>query len=1805
MDVDTVNTSSHVRLDIDEPDFNPSDWIGKGKPFPPYNERPHYLDAAYDAAFSVPPTTLNSILPHPCATVGHLTTTWTGPKTVFSIVSTRAALWFSSDPPFSSTIDSSTISTLAARPLPPQAILAKLRQLAGQQWFDGKQSIRDPRYNGGLERFPLYVLGIWEKLAETVAVQASWRKARCWLEERVLAAEHDPDMEKCAVLKKTAAEIVPNLGWDIRIRSKLVVASVLVLSRFLGAGPSAEQQGWMSDDTVYLMVEDLQTRLEILQKNGKSPTNISSFAIESHAFVAELLRAARNNNFSKEVRSLGVVHRLSARVEAGTLKNLYFPVFIGSCHWVTVYVDFENESIRYGDSLKMKLREMIPRETMLAAQKWIQACTQKRFRIIGDTVPHKVQDDTSSCGLYAINMIEHGVFGEPLLSPEKTDMYRVQWFTKLVRTYCKCGPERTSTQTSVPGRRLDINGLLNPACSPLASPKVLNVALAATAAVVTPPDEPSPHEFTVDTSSLETAVESMLDTLPLGFPLKSLVNYDSDDDSAPPEPEDQLPELPSSPLPLASVASYPSDTSEAPSSPRALQNPETEYDLSNDWEISAPPPAPRATVDRSSTLTIHSFFGMGGKSKSAIHERNSRQLIKDKEYTGKADKYRKWQERIRKIDPRAEFRGPTDPKSIRCSKCGSTLQAKRPHEVRRFQEHYGGCKDNKDLPTRRVVAMSRFTGGTGGGAISEVKLALEKYGMTFGELSEKKKEVVLDLQTNTRKWITDKERQRVYSTACSKEVQSPTASNSSSDPAPQPCLKCLEVLTSHEFKRALTRELPQPENYKYANHRYRHTHLGELYTKINGLQELVESHESGSPFTRYAAGVTQGKYSDNNVLSGLLQAMVMKQDRESRNVGMQNFTWPPAYDQFLHCLALESPSTYRLLAKHLPARSERSFSILRSKEPSMPLSICPRTFQLVKEHLDAIKYTGPIALSSDDTKLLPAWRFQWSTEKQSWFLIGAIGEPIRVADPESARQVINMQYTHKFSPTVAILAIGEKNIAEDLVVYSEKIIRGLISASVRVASYACDGTETERKVQRLLHKAADRVESHTITSSLGAEFSVTFEIPFFDDCPVVMIQDSKHALKTMRNNTGTGGRLLLIGNHVIHHQHLHALLDDLGCPIYRRDLEKADKQDDNAASRLFSAATLQHIIIHHPSFVGEIIYLFVYGELVDAYQNRTLSHLERFRIISRTLAFTNMWTSFLDKAGHLRSRFCVSREALDICRMLIEGLAALIVVYRQHWSEDDPFPLLPWFHSSESCEHTFAEWRKLIKDFTMLAAFQMTVKSSVKMRQAAALAEAGDPKARAQGYNHTYLDNRGVDLASLSTYPDDSQLQAVLDEATDEADSLITLLGLIPAHLREPTDRFAPPVSLPGISSWFHESELDTRPSDAYNLEDHLDGSDSDDVAGQLHNMLHSGVLEASGRTNKQDDRAMGLASATASLALEDMITVDNWDINPEEEEAALAQERDTVQNAMSSLRLAPLNTADELEKPVGFGSASLTQYDFSHLVELRRQHQTRQAAQGVRTQTTATMPNPEASIRRKLLKGFNEIVKEQQPNAIGTGLERRTRWTTHAENADVSQPESHVSGNVANASAVAKTAARQAITRRKTLFTKAGVPELNAIVEARISTLRGLKTGDFGVVFTPFGVRLGRVLVVYSKGGGKNGRHGAVDSISSIGAGSNIALELLEFVHGRIFRIQKNRAFQTIQFAFIPPLAFLTRIQTLTEDIGGSFVMSDDQDFKIYRSLDKARGAIEQCMKLSRKRGARGGGAASIGAGDVSDNSD
>ncbi|CAI2183341.1 12860_t:CDS:10 [Funneliformis geosporum] len=117
---------------------------------------------------------------------------------------------------------------------------------------------------------------------------------------------------------------------------------------------------------------------------------------------------------------------------------------------------------------------------------------------------------------------------------------------------------------------------------------------------------------------------------------------------------------------------------------------------------------------------------------------------------------------------------------------------------------------------------------------------------------------------------------------------------------------------------------------------------------------------------------------------------------------------------------------------------------------------------------------------------------------------------------------------------------------------------------------------------------------------------------------------------------------------------------------------KAQQIDDGAAFRVFHSRLLgmcQDNGVIDPGKLGLFVYLFVLGELFDAYLNYEISHKTRIIMVMRAYFFLNFWKSYIEKASKK-----------------LQKSVLLIISYHDYYED---YLLLPWEHETEALEYVF------------------------------------------------------------------------------------------------------------------------------------------------------------------------------------------------------------------------------------------------------------------------------------------------------------------------------------------------------------------------------------------------------------------------------------------------------------------------------------------------------------------------------------
>ncbi|KAG1863234.1 hypothetical protein DFJ58DRAFT_839203 [Suillus subalutaceus] len=169
---------------------------------------------------------------------------------------------------------------------------------------------------------------------------------------------------------------------------------------------------WLSDSLIDMMTANLNSRLGMARRHDVT--------IVSTHFSDTLLLARDISYHNQKYDVLENIKR-----DVNIKRYLYFPVHLRvSKHYIAFVIDFHNRTFACGDSLDPKSR---PELIINKLQWWFSKRFDGEFKDLGPTLSHGHQVDSSSCGLFAINTIEHHVFGCTLGIPNPASE-RARWF---------------------------------------------------------------------------------------------------------------------------------------------------------------------------------------------------------------------------------------------------------------------------------------------------------------------------------------------------------------------------------------------------------------------------------------------------------------------------------------------------------------------------------------------------------------------------------------------------------------------------------------------------------------------------------------------------------------------------------------------------------------------------------------------------------------------------------------------------------------------------------------------------------------------------------------------------------------------------------------------------------------------------------------------------------------------------------------------------------------------------------------------------------------------------------------------------------------------------------------------------------------------------------------------------------------------------------------------------------------------------------------------------------------------------------
>ncbi|EUC59875.1 hypothetical protein RSOL_328130 [Rhizoctonia solani AG-3 Rhs1AP] len=677
----------------------------------------------------------------------------------------------------------------------------------------------------------------------------------------------------------------------------------------------------------------------------------------------------------------------------------------------------------------------------------------------------------------------------------------------------------------------------------------------------------------------------------------------------------------------------------------------------------------------------------------------------------------------------------------------------------------------------------------GGGSQAYKHFATTLYSTPYMELGKRQQEKVQNEAHGNVLWRVDESRHVVVASSCTRLAQGLNTINDKL----RPCNDCIALLKLPGFRAAVRYEAKP--NQKFTNKRWMKIASSMQFAKAHGVYEIISNKDERTPAQRFLLRVLQGETNDRTVFCGMVEVIAMMDDKAYRGVGSQNAKYPPDFDQFCHEIVNISPLAYHTFRSIFGGRTASSFRAIRGRERRFPLAIDDSVYEIAENYLSSVGYRGPVCLACDDTKLMPALKTYYEASTKQWYLLGGTTGAIALANtdelesilkagsiskaPKIRLWVLQIPLPHIPPLAIAALPIASTVTTQLLIGHLKSIVRGLLNRGIHVISYATDGSAVEQKIQELFFMSMDRYRHYTIphpsqrlSDGSPPQSPLDFKLGLLDgkskNNPSVIIQDSKHGLKTFRNNMYSGARLLVVGSETVMYSQVREIAEDPGSTLHLRDVENMDRQDDGSAECVFNQLTLAFVVQHQPQYLGLILYLYVLGELIDAYQSRHISHADRLWMVLRAKFFVDFWRQFLQTSSYPLSRYFISQPASNILTTLIEA-----------------------------CEHFFAEMRKLVPDFTYLDFIFATPKLRVLLRASYKRspefsASSAEHQKKATGYRHTYMDSTNIDLRLLACFPTDGEIAEIAYVAYKEAVLLAQAANILPddqlpSQLPQPT----------------------------------------------------------------------------------------------------------------------------------------------------------------------------------------------------------------------------------------------------------------------------------------------------------------------------------------------------------------------------------------------------------------------------------
>ncbi|KAI0067574.1 hypothetical protein BV25DRAFT_1876116 [Artomyces pyxidatus] len=1643
--------------DEEDDTFERNQWIGVGRLWS--DSLPRVVHQARNADRRLPDTVLRRLIPD--STLSPHACIAAFPVLSPTLLSAQAPVYVDA-PPNTLVGDPSTSeffdSLINIRPFLLAVITHEqaLRIHFNDAWISGARSIVLP--DAPDNRYPLWTEKLLGDMSIATRKHARWLEADMWLRE----VEANPLDARASGLLERCRSRLSAIPWDAVVPglSRAVVLTTSHLAAFLS-------NSWLNDEMINAGSDFIMRQL-----GPHSRVRIAN------CFLLDSLRNLRARLGDSDYPSYQD-SSLDRAIQAGRVDILEVIVHVNGNHWAGISLDIKSRTFFYRDGYNINATASAQDLELLQWYLYgVQLLPTKEAFSPASVFMHSPrQHDAHSCGVNLLSTIaQDHLAGYPEWTQASHASERIEWFLRLSQNLVVESEEHLSDNgnSSAQSMGMELDDIdLSASFEPTESP---------------PPGDAGP--------------------------------------SVPPTNHDRAPKR--------------------PELPPKRQIPVPSSDGSSDEGGS--------NSDSTSSFRSHRRHRMAPRGKKAksdswAHQKALNASAASAGFEANSSSLKSFRKKVLDDDPHAEFK-EDDIRAVWCSCCTEWLRMRCPYDLRRWKEHRATAKCTRKqsegmhtkslfnwfVPKGAILPLTpytvspcrglrsdtfplierylRRTSTAGGGAPSRHNIALELFGgagvlvadLRWSRLTLDQQRMVLRREQIVYKWRNERGVGAVFSSTCEGRGRSKFSSTSKNGDLP--CDQCNSLWTLHTFQVVINRKMPDEENWKHTPVGYRGAELGDIYLKYKGVRELMESDDGRSPWLRFAKGAAEGLFESQEVVLGLVKAIVEKAERVRDGKSLKNMHYTDALDTFCSMLQCISPRSYKIFRHALAGRSISSIRTRRSHTPKFQAGISRTNIQRVAERLMLLDYRGPIALSWDDTDLEKALSV-WQSAKSQWTVVGAtqgvftvksldevdlLFENLQLDRAEKLRIFVVTIPLPRIPPILlAAVARGSKDSAETLYRLQTQLLEILHEVGIHIISSAADGTETERKLQRIISDSAHTIVPFSIANE-SAACILKFEIPCYHGIPCIQVQDSKHAAKTARNQLLSGAKNLAMGNFPMHVLMVHDFADHPLGPLFRRDVDRVDKQDDRAAARLLSAEALDFNLRFHPEYTSLSVYLFIMGELVDAWQNRNISHVERAKMAMRTRFTLMAWRTHVVQHPDYRTDVqFISRESFDIFVTLCDSLIELIIAYRKFYPS---YPFLPWLHSTEVCEHIFGILRQLKADFTYADMLYLEPKLSVLLMGAFQnLSPQEQVNEVAEGYHHTYFNVRGLDLAKLMIWPSDEELATASNEAVRDVQLLLATVGI---NALEMLKLYKAPVP---TNPWVPSSQ--TKPRRPQTL------------AEILALFSSAGVS----LPTRAEDEVETCQAALIADAVDKTMTIIALPESSHADEAAI---KDSIAGSLPENVNADANLSSS-SLPLADVHAHVLSRD--RLVSLRSAHQPVYASRAVRQANRHMQPaapsTEQSSVRDALLRRLTKFIPVTTPigSQITAGVNRMIRQTGVYAVANVSAEATRAEQKRTLNGVAASTFMRH----RQDAFV--GLQDVHDNMQiANITEIWPLRVGNFVLVLRPATkkekpeILLGEVLAMYTNSGARGAKHDWISSISSVGAPSYINVQVFRLSYGSTY---------------------------------------------------------------------------------------